>query len=333
VTRARIDDHPEFPFAADRERWMAARGAHFVDAPAADSEEARLLGEFIVLAHQFAFLERLIQGEILYDLPVHLEVVAGEFARTPAEEGELLAREELGVLDWSVGAPGGLAEALDEIGIKVIQRGEAARPDSSAPAELYGAFFFEGAVGPALFAGTARNKPEATFVLAHEFAHLIADVDPYRPRFCRWDPVDFTNRSAAAEEERADRFARALLMPSELFRATVAEMGPSPADPHEADPRWKPLAAFFEVPAPLLRMRLRDLGLAPFGALPAGLSAGSGAPEAVSLPERYVNLALAAYGTRILETDVLARFLHTTEQEAVRMLDWAGVRREPEEEL
>jgi hypothetical protein len=59
--------------------------------------------------------------------------------------------------------------------------------------------------------------------------------------------------------------------------------------------------------------------------VPPAAESGESASALLPLPERYVHLALAAYGGDVLDPATLARFLRTTEEEALRVADWAGV--------
>jgi Zn-dependent peptidase ImmA (M78 family) len=343
-----VSDHPGYPFREELLRAFSARGLLFVDGPTPGSSEHALLGEFLGLVHAYAFLERLVQGEILCELPVHIDrVLAGPL--DSQEEGERLASQEAGLLDWTPESADSLVDALDEIGVKVICRDD---PDD-APARTgprLGAFTFEGDAGPAFLVGASPHTPEAAFIAAHELGHLAADIDPYRPRLCRWDARTFANMSDRPEEARADRFARALLMPRETFPEAVRELGACPLE--GADPRAEQLAALFGVPWPLAIQRLVDLGLPPVGpaegikrpteklAAAAAEVAGPGTETerpgepadeptvSLTLPERFVNLALAAYAGHVLDVDALARFLRITPPEALQMADIAGVRPE-----
>jgi Zn-dependent peptidase ImmA (M78 family) len=360
-----ISDHPGYPFREELLRALPARAILFVDGPAPDSPELALLGEFLGLVHAYAFLERLVQGEILCDLPVHVDRVLAGFL-DPQDEGERLASQEAGLLDWTPESADSLVDGLDEIGVKLICRDDPEDGPARTGPRL-GAFTFEGDAGPAFLVGASPHTPEAAFIAAHELGHLTADIDPYRPRLCRWDTKTFANLSDRPEEARADRFARALLMPRESFREAVRELGERPAE--GADPRAEQLAALFGVPTPMAVQRLVDLGLPPVGPAespsrpmrelaataaevaepvtkttragtsvagssrrptgePAGESEGQPAEEpsrSLTLPERFVNLALAAYAGHVLDIEGLARFLRITPPEALQMADIAGV--------
>jgi Zn-dependent peptidase ImmA (M78 family) len=326
-----VIDHPRYPFREEFLRAYVARGLLFVDGPAPGSAEHALLSEFLGLVHAYAFLERIVQGEVVCDVPVHLNrVLAGLL--DPQDEGERLASEETGLLDWTPESADSLVDALDEIGVKIICRDDP--EDSPAPpGPRLGAFTFEGDAGPAILVGASPHTLEAAFIVAHEFGHLAADIDPYQPRLCRWDATSFANLSGQPQEVRADRFARALLMPHEPFHRALRVLGARP--PEGADPRVEQLAALFGVPTPIAARRLLDLGfpaagqpVEPSGAVPAEPSAEARVTQpssALTLPERFVNLALAAYAGRALDADGLARFLRSTTSEALQIAEIAGV--------
>jgi Zn-dependent peptidase ImmA (M78 family) len=362
-----VHDHPGYPFRPEFLKAFATRPLAFVDGPEPGSPEHVLLAEFLGLVHAFAFLERIIQGEVICELPVHVD--RGLIAvLDPEEEGEVLAAREAALLDWTPESADSVVDALDDIGVKVICRDD---PEVGPgwPGARLGAFTFEGDAGPAVLVGASPHTPEAAFIAAHEFGHFTADIDPYRPRLCRWGARTFANLSDRPEEARADRFARALLMPREAFRDALQELGEGPEE--GADPRAEQLATLFGVPQATVHQRLIDLDLPPVGfaesdfgladapaeapaAAPArgrrrkaaeevkaegddaatpGEEAGTavdaaGEPRpdvALTLPERFVNLALAAYAGRVLEIDELAHFLRVPLHEALEVAEVAGV--------
>lgn len=335
-----ISDHPGYPFREEFRRAFTARALLFVDGPAPGSPEHALLDEFLGVVHAYAFLERLVQGQILCELPVHIDRVLAGLV-DPQDEGERLASQEAGLLDWTPESADILVDALDEIGVKVLCRDD---PDDGSPrtGPRLGAFTFEGDAGPAILVGASPHTPEAAFIAAHQLGHLTADIDPYRPRLCRWDARSFANLSGRMEEVRADRFARALLMPRDAFIEAVRVLGECPAE--GADPRAEQLAALFGVPPAIAIRRLADLGQPPVGSAgpieesarqsvadPVGQTEDQSAAEplvSLTLPERFVNLALAAYAAHVLDVEGLARFLRITPAEALQMADIAGVKPE-----
>lgn len=384
-----VHDHPGYPFRPEFLKVFSARPLVFVDGPDPGSSEHALLTELLGLVHAYAFLERIIQGEVICELPVHMDRgLIGVL--DPEEEGEVLASREAGLLDWTPESADSLVDVLDDIGVKVVCRDD---PESgpARPGARVGAFTFEGDAGPAFLVGASPHTPEAAFIAAHELGHYTADIDPYRPRLCRWEARTFVNLSYGPEETRADRFARALLMPREAFRDAVHELGEEPEE--GPDLRAEQLATLFGVPVATVHQRLVDLDLPSVGfsesdfglgeaftsaerhpetarpfdmAEPAAAvkrtkaagakaaarakatertEAASEADRAVvdeagtaletpkdpgsgfllTLPERFVNLALAAYAGRVLDIDELARFLRVPVSEALQVADFAGV--------
>lgn len=359
-----VQEHPDYPFRPQEAGAIRSAAAQYLGAPDAGTWEGAVLSAFVALGRRFAFLERLIQGDVVCNLPFHTDAVKDGSDDMPESQGERLAEGERALLNWETGAAGELHSVLDGIGIKVLspmqQAVDASSDLSGRSAPLFGAFSFEEGVGPSLLTGRPLDQPEAGFVLAHEFGHLVADFNPYRSRFCRWEPFSLRNLADTPEERRADRFARALLMPQAQFRSVLAELEKVQLEAGGLSAAPGPvaqLAAIFEVPAPLACLRLEDLGLSrlipsgrPWAEGPArtGESCGhpgtgdhtctecSGQPEqlpledqvsisCLALPERYVNLCLAAFTAKILKPATLAAFLDTTRVHAMRIVSWANL--------
>ena len=358
-----IQDHPEFPFgetlARERlERWEES----FEGRPEPDAPAAALLQEFLEFVERYSFLERIVQGEIRYELPVHprfldqrdrdddpLEQQAAELAEA---EAELLGQPEVPSL--------GLLDELEELGIKVVTTSR------SATSELIASFFFEGETGPAFLVGTDRDDPRAVFAIAHLLGHYIADYDPYHNRVCRWHPESLENLDESPSEVRADLFARALLVPEDPLRRYLEQLAAAVSSGEtSAERAWEILATLFGVPEPILVDRMSDLGfealagqlrLAANGGPMVGTPESGGTagvrPEDVAsgedsergsalpgsaervflLPSRYLNLALACYHERVMERDVLGQFLGMGDVEIEAVLQWSQVGRRPLDE-
>ncbi|MEZ4649794.1 MAG: ImmA/IrrE family metallo-endopeptidase [Candidatus Eisenbacteria bacterium] len=356
-----IQQHPEFPFgetlARDRlERWEES----FDRRPEPDEPASALLQEFLEFVERYAFLERIVQGEIRYELPVHPRFLEQrERSDDPLEQQAAELAEAEAELIGSPDVPSmGLLDEAEDIGVKLLTTSDTAKE------ELVGSFFFEGEAGPAFLVGTERDDPRAAFVLAHLLCHYVADHDPYQNRVCRWHPETLENLDESPIEVRADLFARALLVPEEPLRRYLEQLGTAVSGGEtEAERSWEILSTLFGVPETLLADRMEDLG---FGALAAqmrmagGETSPGGEPEAAQperldrrraalarlandagpeagvglptegslrLPSRYLNLALACYHERIMERDVLAQFLGMSEMETEAVLQWSQVGR------
>lgn len=334
-----LRDHPDFPFRPEISEKLRAYQVGFIDRPEAGRPERELLAEFVHLVHRFAFLERLIQGDVRYEIPLHTEALrpAGESIEDQAERR---AMAELGLLGGHECPAAELIPGLEEMGVKILALGRSSENASS----LSGAFFFEGVLGPAFLLGTTLHSAEAAFVAAHQLGHWISDFDPYRARWCEWELDSLQNLRDTPEERRADRFARALLLPGVVLRRTLTEAEPMRHD--SEDGRLRLIATLFEVPEAVIHRRLADLALEPLPpsshsidvpaltetTLDAGVEALPGpSGNLLGLPERYVNLCLAAWVERLCEQDLLAQFLRTNEAETQEWIDRSGLsRRSPE---
>lgn len=308
--------HPEYPFSNENLEAGVLEIEKFISEPQMNGAERGEVLEFVRLTRQFGFLERLIQGDVFFDLPVHMEIFAEE-KMPPEAQAEAMAREEREILDLGTGPGATLAETLDDRGIKVFRRCHGADPSD----ELSGGFFYAGSSGPALLACACSGNPDVAFILAHEYGHLVMDVNPYASRFCRWQRDDLSNRNVSSmEEARADRFARALLVPEDLLTGD-----------------WRDLdiertAEILDVAPAVVWRRLGDIGAQRGASPPRPIPLISGREidetRPTDLPERYVNLALAAYSSRIVEKTDLARFLRVPPERVAQFLEWSRIPRD-----
>ena len=126
----------------------------------------------------------------------------------------------------------------------------------------------------------AAGPPAARFMIAHEYCHLIADVDPYANRFCsHGGPAGADSRAHAGgrvltdaltdfvdlddlelAELRADLFARAFLLPEAHFRRALRAFDIRPGPTLNLE-RIGDLAYYYGVETPVVLNRLADLGL------------------------------------------------------------------------
>lgn len=151
--------------------------------------------EFVRKAVLFGRLEKLFQGDILFDLPYHKAVLENGFGDDPEKEGELLAHEEVQLLgDDALD----LAEALDSRGIKVI----------TVDAPFYAAgLLFRDESGPAILTTRNPRAPRGRWAVAHAYGHLVSEVSPYTNRLCLLGD----DLRPSPEEVRAESFAETLL--------------------------------------------------------------------------------------------------------------------------
>jgi len=213
-------------------------------------------------------------------------------------------------------------------------------------------FLFDPRTGPALLCRCPVETPAGRAVLAHEYCHLLADVDPYENRAClpaaaaargsptpRDSAVDLAFDELDVAELRAELFARAFLLPADHYRQTLASFGVRPAA-DLALPRLADVAYYYGVETALALRRLADLGLiaasdrdALLGRLPGnGTDAWVPEPGPAGTPHpglfpapatRFVNLSLALFIQRRISLEQMAYLLGIEPAAAQRFVAWS----------
>jgi Zn-dependent peptidase ImmA (M78 family) len=308
------------------------------------------LERFVETASAYAQIEVAALGAIDYALPAH----SGVTATTARGQGEELAARERVLLGQEGEAEVDLGALLEEQGLKVIT--------ASVESDLGSVFAFEAALGPAVFVNARGAAGDDRFWLAHAYAHLIADIDPYRVRVCRpgeslivamqeidldeWfaSAVDLSPESIAASEERANAFAEALLLPTDLLTAFVS--GARRETGHALSPEvLLQMESYFGASATRIGNRLVHLGaLEPDAAAVLVRQADVRRPASPpaerppGLPRRMLDLAAGAFCRATLSVEGLARILGTGEEAVTELLsvydlsrDAAGGARLPDE--
>ncbi|MFH1143437.1 MAG: hypothetical protein V1774_02720 [Candidatus Eisenbacteria bacterium] len=327
------------------------------------ASERVVLEQFIHLCLRFAYMEKRIQGEILFELSTHPFVIRNEPAPSLLEEAERLAARERKALEIPEGPIEDLAELLDDRGIKTILW-------PLAPGlRRAGAFLFDERTGPALLSMAPEQSAAGRFILAHEYGHLLVDVDPYANRFCPQAALDESDTHgggrlfeadallhAAAggltvSEMRADFFARAFLLPPAHFLSSLKLFDISPSrDLNLA--RLADLAFYYGVETGVALTRIADLGalsaeavreighatnsfpeVVPTEPPPSRAQAPAGSPS--HHPTRFVNLGMAMYLKRLVSVDQMATLLgidRTAAHEFLKFVDPAAIPAEGAEE-
>jgi len=341
------------PLPADWKEQAAALADTFLSSQEILGSERELLEQFVHLCLRFAHMEKSIQGEIVYDLSSHDLVLRGEHGPDLLADAEELAAQERRSLAIPDGPIEDLAELLDDRGIKTIQW---PLPEGMRRS---GAFLFDASTGPALLSLAPGDSVADRLILAHEYGHLLADVDPYENRFCQHhDDQAGSIRGAgqlyearrlpparvggvAVSEMRADLFARALLMPPEHFRRSLALFEIDPRTDFELS-RLADLAFYYgvETGAAIARMadlrllsldRVRAIGtereslpqVQPCAPAPSDADAFAGSPT--HHPARFVNLGIAMFLKRIVSLDQMAALLGIDRAAARRFLSFTEI--------
>lgn len=330
----------------------------FVAPKTTAGSQREALRRFAHLCLRFADLEQRIEGTIACEIPTHFAVVRDEHELIRPEQGEHLARAERERLELPDGPIENLGDLLDERGIKIVQW-------DNAGDECSGAFLFDEDTGPALLALAPPSSRAGRFLLAHAYGHLLADIDPYENRFCHHgsplepgplrpggrpadSPVpDYATEEWERLEARADRFARALLLPAANFTNNLEMFGEGGARGFRLQ-RLGEIAFYYGVETAVVLQRLADLDLAPpdrIAALAAELgSTSEAAPPRVDrtepgaepppagaamfnepgipsrLPTRFVHLSLALFVKRLASRSQLVRLLNLDRRTVDRLV-------------
>lgn len=271
------------------------------------------------LVERYARIEKKVLGpaKVVYS-PTSLQL-ASHAQDDALAWGEHLARSERKRLALPSGPILELAHVIEEQGIKVLPR--------RFPPEYSGGFFFDEQLGPCILVQATANESALQYSLAHQYAHFVADYDPYITTMCGWptaavldDPIEL----------RAHHAALALLMPRadlELYRDALGSAdGAALSD--ELVRQWQ---VYFELDPEQIFWRLLTLGWIDADGLQgmlqkdAELAARLRAParvldEQALLPARFVRLVACAFGSGKVDIEAAARLLGTDLEGAENIL-------------
>lgn len=238
----------------------------------------------------------------------------------PLQQGEALARAERERLQLPSGPVLELQRLVEKQGVKVLP--------CRFPLPAYaGGFFFDTEMGPCILLQRETNDSSWLYALAHQYAHFLADFDPYITTLCglpggatMGDPV----------EMRAHATALALLMPQsdlELYRDAMAG-----ADSPLTVELVRHLQVYFDLDAEVVLWRLLQLGWIESEALRELLGGNEELandlrgpvrdipPGSVLLPERFVRLVASAFGSGRIDLEGAAAFFGVGSEEAELIL-------------
>lgn len=281
-------------------------------APQAPSSDE--LSAAVDLAERYARIERKVLGaaEVAFS-PTSMEVEPRR-QDDPVTLGEFIATSERARLKLPAGPILELLRVVEAQGIKVLPR--------RLPPEYSGGFFFDAKLGPCILLQTQANDSALQYALAHQYAHFMADYDPYITTLCGWPSGDTLQDPV---ELHAHHTALALLMPRadletyrDAFDAGEAS-GSGEALPAEL---IQQLRVYFELDPEQIFWRLLALGwIDPPGLdrllrdnpqLAATLRSPPPAKDdSMLLPERFVRLVACAFGSGKLDIEAAARYLGT----------------------
>jgi Zn-dependent peptidase ImmA (M78 family) len=289
-----------------RARWYSG-AANVADLGRDEMRRLRLFG---VLCDHFARLERLVQGEVAFELPTHVTDDPAVLSGSALEQGARLAGLERERLRLGEDPLEDVEAIMDAMGMKVL-----AVP-MPAGSDVAGGFFFNSEVGPCIMVNARLEADERAFSIAHQYGHFLADFNPYTPRVCmRGEP-----EREEPSEERATGFAEAFMLPGgslDLLMNGYRAMGTGPRE-------VKALSIHYGVPVWVVAHRLRGIGFDVSDVQEDAESAPAteDAPADPHLPERLVRLALEARLRGLISPLRMARLLRMEYSTAERLYSY-----------
>ena len=285
-----------------------------------DECERRQLRIFEILCRHFAYLERVVIGEVSFEQPTYFSSDSSVLAGPWDVQGSKLAQMERDRLSLGQDPVVGLSDMLDGMGMKIITR---PLPESS---NIAGGFLFRSDIGPCIMLNSVMSPPEQTLAMAHQYCHFLADFDPYLPRVCPKERP----RGEDSCEDRAGSFALAFLLPEASLVNLAGGKGDDGMDPSVLDA----LAIYFGVPQAAVAERLDWLGVesvVPEAKSPEVKKKVSG-EVAADLPERLVRLAVEARGRDLISDLRVARLLQVELRVARQLVAFFAAGGAPTEE-
>lgn len=174
------------------------------------------LVSFIEFCKEYAFLERLVLGEVRFEIPKYFISPRAKRWRNVIAEGERLAMEERKRFSLGNSPIMDVFGLLEKEGVKIVKR---KLPSGS---KVSGCFFFSEDIGPCILVNSAHPVGRTNFTAAHEYCHFLSDLDLFSAYVC--DLTDLSTRKESFEM-RANAFAAAFLMPEDGIIEFFQEIG------------------------------------------------------------------------------------------------------------
>jgi Zn-dependent peptidase ImmA (M78 family)/DNA-binding XRE family transcriptional regulator len=281
-----------------------------------DAEIDPIATELQNLAEDYVALERIRSMPLSQNYPNEYDTSGG----SPEQVAEDVATAERNRLGMGDGPVGNLRERLaSDVGIRIFF--------FDMPSRIAGLFAYNEELGACIGINSKHPRDRRNWSLAHEYGHFL--MTRYQPEVT---VLTVTGRSNK-KERLADGFARHFLMPASGLNRRFTEL-------HRSSERGITLAHvctlanLYQVSVQALILRLEELRRLPTGTWDGlkvegfkvqhaqallGIDANPSLTE--TLPQRYVDLAIAAYQTEQISEGQLAKYLRTGRLQARELVE------------
>jgi Zn-dependent peptidase ImmA (M78 family)/DNA-binding XRE family transcriptional regulator len=276
-----------------------------------DIEIDPIAAELQSLAEDYVALERIRSMPLSQNYPNEYDTSGG----SPEQVAEDVATAERNRLGMGDGPIGNLRERLaSDVGIRIFF--------FQMPSRIAGLFAYNEILGACIGINSKHPRDRRNWSLAHEYGHFL--MTRYQPEITI---LTLTGRSNK-KERLADSFARHFLMPASGLNRRFTEMHRS-SEGGITLAHVCSLANLYQVSVQALILRLEELRRLPTGTWERlkdegfkvqhaqallGIDANPSLRE--PLPQRYVDLAIAAFQAGQVSEGQLAKYLRTNRLQA-----------------
>lgn len=281
-----------------------------------EAEIDPIVTELQNLSEDYVALERIRSMPLSHNYPNEYDTSGG----SPEQVAEDVATAERNRLGMGDGPIGNLRERLaSDVGIRVFF--------FEMPSRIAGLFAYNDELGACIGINSKHPRDRRNWSLTHEYGHFL--MTRYQPEI-----TVLTVAGRSSKKERlADSFARHFLMPASGLNRRFTELHRSSQGgitlAHVCS-----LADLYQVSVQALILRLEELRRLPTGTWDRlkvegfkvqhaqallGIDANPSLTE--TLPQRYVDLAIAAFQTGQISEGQLAKYLRTDRLHAREQVD------------
>jgi len=281
-----------------------------------DAEIDPIVTQLQNLAEDYVALERIRSMPLSHNYPNEYDTSGG----SPEQVAEDVATAERNRLGMGDGPIGNLRERLaSDVGIRIFF--------FEMPSRIAGLFAYNEELGACIGINSKHPRDRRNWSLTHEYGHFL--MTRYQPEITVLTTTGRSNK----KERLADSFARHFLMPASGLNRRFTELHRSSENgitlAHVCT-----LANLYQVSVQALILRLEELRRLPTGTWDRlklegfkvqhaqallGIDANPSLPE--TLPQRYVDLAVAAYQTEQISEGQLAKYLRTGRLQARELVE------------